>query len=67
MQKKSVVVEDAIAAPALTPDLVTKLKQEDMRQAVVERFRGASDSPAEKVAANKRKRSPYWRPADEEC
>jgi len=65
MRKNKVVVDDAPAAPALTPDLIAKIKKEDMKQAVVERFsRKAVVQPS---APNMRKRSPYWQRADEEC
>ncbi|MGC2112119.1 MAG: hypothetical protein WA655_21555 [Candidatus Korobacteraceae bacterium] len=67
MRNKSVVIEEAPAAPALTPDLVAQLKKEDMKQAIVERFRGSSESAAARSAKRPGKRSPYWRPADEEC
>lgn len=38
MRKNNVVMEDEAAAPALTPDMMSKIKKEDMQQAVVERF-----------------------------
>jgi len=65
MRKNNVVIDDAPAAPALTPDLVSKIKKEDMKQAVVERFSGRSvdQHPAPKM----RIRSPYWQPADDQC
>jgi len=65
MPTKSAVLDDAPAAPAIQPEMLTKLKKEDMKQAVVERFRATSEAPATK--AKERKRSPYWRAADEEC
>jgi len=65
MRKKSVVIEESPAAPALTPDLLTHLKKEDMKQAIVERF--SRNEAAATATARARKRSPYWRPADEEC
>ena len=66
MLKKKAVINEAPAAPALTPDLIAKIRKEDMKQAVVERFSGATaaTSPA---ATKARKRSPYWQPADQEC
>ena len=67
MRKKSVVTEEAVPAPALTPDLVTQLKKEDMKQAIVERFRSSSESAVAGTMKRARKRSAYWRPADEEC
>lgn len=33
-------MENDTAAPALTPDMTSKLKKEDMKQAIVERFGG---------------------------
>ena len=64
--KKDALIDDAPAAPALTPDLVSKIRKEDMKQAVVERFSGAAAAkPRTAVPAGKR--SPYWQPADEEC
>ena len=66
MLKKDALIDDAPAAPALTPDLVSKIRKEDMKQAVVERFIGAAAAkPRTAVPAGKR--SPYWQPADEEC
>ena len=66
MQKKNVVVEETAAAPALTPDLVAQLKKEDMKQAIVERFRRTSET-VRTAGPRPGKRSPYWRRADEEC
>jgi hypothetical protein len=66
MPTKSAVLDDAAAAPAIQPEMLSKLKKEDMKQAVVERFRTTSEAPAPTKATG-RKRSPYWRPADEEC
>ncbi len=65
MPRNSAVLDDAPAAPPIQPEMLSKLKKEDMKQAVVERFRATSEAPAAK--ATERKRSPYWRPADEEC
>jgi len=64
--KKSVALEDAPAAPALTPDMGSKIKKEDMKQAIVERFSGSSNSVAPR-AARPKKRSPHWQPADDQC
>jgi hypothetical protein len=66
MPRNSAVLDDAPAAPAIQPEMLSKLKKEDMKQAVVERFRATSEAPAP-MKAKERKRSPYWRPADEEC
>jgi hypothetical protein len=65
MRKNNVVIEDAPAAPAITPDMLGKLKKEDMKQAIAERFKATSEAP--RTAGKERKRSPYWQPADEEC
>jgi len=65
MRKNSVVLEDEPEAP-ITPEMLGKLKKEDMKQAIVERFKVAA-MPVGRMAAQKRKRSPYWQAADEEC
>jgi hypothetical protein len=52
MPKNNVVVEDEAAAPALTPDMMSKIKKEDMQQAVVERF-SAKTQAAEKRTATR--------------
>lgn len=67
MQNDKVVVEESQAAPPITPEGLAMLKKEDMRQAVVERFRRTSEAPAPRKTARSRTRSPYWRPADDEC
>jgi len=64
MQKSNVVIDDAPAAPAINPDMLGKLKKEDMKQAIVERFQAVVTAPA---AGKERKRSPYWQARDEEC
>ncbi len=64
--KKSTVIEDAPAAPEMTPDMLSKIKKEDMKQAIVERFK-ATSKPAVPRAASCKTRSPYWVPSDEEC
>ena len=64
MQKKNVEVEQT-PAPAITPDLLGKLRKEDMKQAVVERFKATSQPAPAKT--KERKRSPYWQTGDEEC
>jgi hypothetical protein len=51
-------VEESQAVPAITPEMLSKLKKEDMKQAVVERFR-AKPAAASKVG------SPHGRPAHE--
>jgi hypothetical protein len=67
MPKKSVVLDEVPAAPAITPDLLAQLKKEDMKQAIVERFRSGRESAVTRNAQRPGKRSPHWRPADEEC
>jgi len=64
MRKNNVVLDDA-PAPAITPDMVAKIKKEDMKQAVVEKFSGTA--AAKRTAGKIRQRSPYWQAADEEC
>ena len=66
MLTNDVVVED-VPAPAITPDLLSKLKREDMKQAIVERFRSTREAAPVPAAARRGQRSPYWRPSDEEC
>jgi len=66
MSKNNAVLEDTPAVPALTPELLAKIKKEDMKQAIFERFSGKGARAAFR-AAQSRTRSPYWRPADEEC
>ena len=58
MPTNSAVMEEETAAPEITPEMLGTLKKEDMKQAVVERFKGKSAS---------RKRSPNWQPTDREC
>ena len=67
MQKKGMITEENAAAPAIRPDQLAKLKKEDMKLAIVERFRCKPAMPASRTAARHGARSPYWRPADEEC
>ncbi|MGA2689970.1 MAG: hypothetical protein ABSE85_18065 [Candidatus Korobacteraceae bacterium] len=50
MPKNNVVVEDEAAAPALTPDMMSKIKKEDMQQAVVERFRVKTQAAEKRTA-----------------
>ena len=65
MRKNNVAIEDVPAAPALTPDMVSEIKKEDMRQAVFERFSSRTEAP--RTAASTRKRGPHWQPADDQC
>ena len=67
MSKISAVLEENLPAEPIKPELLAKLRKEDMRAAVVERFRRTSDMAAKHAAAKPRTRSPYWRPADDEC
>ncbi len=67
MSKSEVVIEDAPAAPAISPEMLSKLKKEDMKQAVVERFKGSIESMAPRATRSAKKRSPYWQAADPEC
>ena len=52
MRNNSVVLEDEAAAPEMTPDMMSKIKKEDMKQAVVERFSGRT-KPAETRTATR--------------
>jgi len=63
MQKRNGVLDDAPAAPAINPEMLRTLKREDVKQAVMERFKVGVEAPA----APTRRRSPYWQAADEEC
>ncbi len=67
MLKNRVVIEDAPAAPPLNPDFLSKMKKEDMKQAIFERFSARSAAVAPRTAVRKGVRSPYWQSADEEC
>lgn len=67
MLKNSAVLDENQPAEPIKPELLAKLRKEDMRVAVVERFRRTSDAPAKHTATRVHTRSPYWRPADEEC
>jgi hypothetical protein len=67
MLKESVLIEESQAVPEISPELLAKLKKEDMQQAVVERFRTKNEAPAACTPARRGIRSPHWRPADEEC
>jgi hypothetical protein len=52
----------------LTPDSLTEMKKEDMKQAIVERFSYRAQPAAQpQVAPGAKVRSPYWQPLDEEC
>ena len=59
------VAEENQPAPAITQEMLEHLKKEDMKQAVIEKFR--KPAKPRKVVAATSGRSAYWRPADEEC
>ena len=65
MRKSSVVIDDEPAA--ISPEMLGKLKKEDMKAAIVERFKVEATAAPARTAAPERKRSPYWQAADEEC
>lgn len=67
MLKKTAILDERQPTAAIEPEMLAKLKKEDMRVAVVERFRRTSDMQAKRTEAKAGKRSLYWRPADEEC
>ncbi len=67
MLKSNVDLEDAPAVPEIRPELLKEIKKEDMKQAVVERFRIKIDPTSPRTAARHGARSPYWLSADEEC
>ncbi len=62
--KKNMILEESTAAPAITPDLVAKLKKQDMQQAVVERFRVSSRTQSTGRAGRSGKGSPDGQPAE---
>ncbi|MGE5073250.1 MAG: hypothetical protein ACM3MF_07470 [Anaerolineae bacterium] len=43
---KHVAFDDAAEAPPISPDTLAEVKKEDMKEAVVERFRGRIKNPA---------------------
>jgi hypothetical protein len=55
MSKNNVAVEDAV--PPLTPDMVAKIKKDDMKQAIVERFGGRTKPPETRTPTWTGKRS----------
>jgi hypothetical protein len=59
MQKRKVVVEGTPAGAALKPEMLKQLKNEDMQQAVVEKFRATKPRVA--------RVSPRWKAANEGC
>ena len=61
MRKNSVLLEEPAAA--ITPEIISKIKKEDMKQAVVEKFSGKA---AAKRTQGKIQQQPRdWQPADE--
>ncbi len=64
--KNKAQLEDVAAAPVIAPDVVTKMRKEEMKQAIFQRFGRERDADA-RIATPVRKRSPYWQPVDEEC
>jgi len=62
--KKNMILEESTAAPAITPDLVAKLKKQDMQQAVVERFRVSSRTQSTGRASRPGNGSPAGQPAE---
>lgn len=65
--KESALIEESQEIPEISPEYLARLKKEDMKQAVVERFRSKSDAPTARSVARHSARSVNWRPADEEC
>ncbi len=66
MLNNKVAILDA-PVPALTPDMLASIRKQDMKQAIVERFRVRVKAAAPRTSARAGQRSPYWQPADEEC
>ncbi len=66
MLNNTVVLDENQPAEPIKPELLAKLRKEDMRVAVAERFRKTSDAST-KRATKAHTRSPHWRPADDEC
>jgi hypothetical protein len=54
MQNKGAVLDENLAAPAIEPEMLSKLKKEDMQQAVVERFKVGGNAAASGKAPKKR-------------
>jgi len=67
MLKSNLTQEGPLAAPAITPDLLSRLRKEDMKQAIVERFSVRAKAKTPRSAVRSGARSPYWQPADDEC
>ncbi len=67
MLKANVLTEENQAVPEISPEYLVKLRKEDMKQAIVERFRTSKANPEARKAVRPGSRSAHWRPADEEC
>jgi hypothetical protein len=67
MLKSKIEGEASLGAPGLTPDLLSNLKRQDMKQAIVERFAANDKIETARTAVRSGARSPYWQSADEEC
>ena len=63
MLKTTFDLEENEGAPEISPDQLSKLKKEDMKQAIVERFRGGSDK-ARPHSSRSRVPSADWPPTD---
>jgi hypothetical protein len=67
MLNNKVTSEANQAAPAISPDLLARLKQEDMEQAVVERFQNEPETHDYRTAARHGVHTSAWRSTDDEC
>jgi hypothetical protein len=67
MLNNKVTTEVNQAAPAISPDLLAELKEQDMEQAVVERFRNEVEMPQHRTAARHGIHTSAWRSVDDEC
>jgi hypothetical protein len=67
MLNNKVVPEADQVVPPIGPELLQKLKKEDMEQAVVERFKNSVEEPEHRTAARHGVRTSAWRSADDEC
>ncbi len=63
MLEKSVIGENREVG-VLSPDLITNMKKEDMKQAIAEHFSYRAKATATEA---RKARSPYWQAVDEEC
>jgi hypothetical protein len=67
MLNNKVTSEANQAAPEISPDLLAELKQQDMEQAVVERFRSEPERHDNRTAARHGVHTSAWRSTDDEC